>query len=318
MTFLFFIIGFIVLIKSASILVEASSFLAKRMGVSDLVIGLTIVSFGTSVPELLVNVFASINGQTEIAIGNILGSNIANVLLILGISIAIRSLKVQKSTILSEIPFSLIAALLVGFLANAGLYDSSNQLILSRVDGCILLFFFLLYMLYIVALAKTEGPDTSTEETVPVSKIPPGVLILVSLVGLYFGGDWVVKGAVEIANYFGLSQSFIGLTIVAVGTSLPELVTSAVAAAKNKSDLAVGNVIGSNIFNILWILGLSSLIKPLPFQVTSNFDILAIIGSSTLVIIGLLIGKRYVLQRWVGYVFVLVYVGYIYLLVARG
>lgn len=319
MEMVLFFIGFFILIKGAGWLVDGASVLAKKMGVSDLVVGLTIVSFGTSLPELLVNLFASIEGNTEIAIGNILGSNVANVLLILGITALISKIPVQRSTLLSEIPFALTASLLLGFLANANLFDSaSSSLYLGRLDGIILLFFFLLFMLYIISLSKAEVKQETDHAVVPKTSKGSYIKIFIGLVCLYFGGLWVVDGATEIALYFGLSQSFIGLTVIAVGTSLPELVTSAVAAYRGNADIAIGNVIGSNIFNILWILGLSAVIKPLPFLLASNFDIVVIIGSSALLIICLIVGKRNVLQRWAGLLFVLCYIAYIYLLITRG
>lgn len=317
--FLFFI-GFVLLILGAQWLVDSSSGLAKRLGVSELVIGLTIVSFGTSLPELIVNIFASIDGNAEIAIGNILGSNIANVLLILGVSSIIGKIQVQKSTLLSEIPFSIIAILLLGYLANASLFEVRDSLFLSQLDGVVLLFFFLLYMLYIVSISKNELiiEVSSDKNVVKVEQRFVYVKLILGLVGLYFGGIWVVDGAIVFAKYFGMSESFIGLTVIAIGTSLPELVTSATAAYKGKGDIAIGNVIGSNIFNILWILGLSSIIKPLPFLTASNHDILVVTGSSVLLIILIIVGNGNVLKRWSGFLLLLSYIAYIWFLINRG
>lgn len=313
-----FIVGFLLLIKGADFLVEGASSIAKKFQVSDMVVGLTIVSFGTSMPELIVNVLASVNGNSEIAIGNVFGSNIANILLILGVSAIIFPLAVQKNTVLTEIPFSLIAVLLVGFLANASLFDTTPELIVSRLDGIILLFFFLLFMVYIFYIAsknkdleENPGPKTTLTQTKAIVWVIGGVL------ALFIGGKLVVDGAVEFATYFGLSEAFIGLTVVAIGTSLPELVTSAMAARKGNSDIAVGNAVGSNIFNILWILGLSAVIRPLPFETISNLDILMIIFASVLLIFSLAIGKRGSIDRLNGLLFLLVYVAYLFFLVQR-
>jgi cation:H+ antiporter len=319
LTYLAFIVGFVLLIKGAEVLVNGASAIAKILRVSDMVIGLTIVSFGTSMPELLVSAMSAFQGNADIAIGNILGSNIANVLLILGIAAIFSPLTIQENTLLSEIPFSLAAALLLGFLANAALLVDTPELLLSRLDGGILLFFFLLFMAYIYRLAlQGASLEKLTGATLSLALPKALMLIAVGVLGLFLGGKWVVDGAVAIANAFGVSQSLLGLTIIAVGTSLPELVTSAVAAYKKKSDIAVGNVVGSNIFNILWILGMSALIRPLPFNMLSNTDILVVIFSSSLLILALAIGKKYTLDRWKGVVFIGIYIGYIAYLIQRG
>ncbi|MEJ8801510.1 calcium/sodium antiporter [Pontibacter sp. H249] len=314
-----FIVGFVFLIKGADILVSGASSIAKRYGLSDMVVGLTIVSFGTSLPELIINILSSLQGQSELAIGNVFGSNVANLLLILGITALICPLPIKRNTILTEIPFSLIATLLVGFLANAALIDNREELYISRTDGGILLFFFVLFMAYIYNIARTNKDEVlpeELEEEIPLGKAI--VYIVLGVIGLFLGGKWVVDGAVDIAQNFGLSESFIGLTIVAIGTSLPELVTSAMAAYRRNIDIAVGNVVGSNIFNLLWILGISALINPLPFDVVSNSDIVMMIVASTLLIITMPVGKKNTIDRWNGILFLLVYIGYIVFLVQRG
>lgn len=319
LTYVLFLAGFVVLIKGADVLVTASSSIAKRYSISDMVVGLTIVSVGTSLPELVVNIFSSLQGESELAIGNVFGSNVANLLLILGITAIICPLPIKRTTILTEIPFSLIATLLVGFLANAALIDNRTELYISRSDGFILLFFFVLFMAYIYNVAKTNKDETPEEEEIPSMPITKAVIyILLGIAGLFLGGKWVVDGAVEIARSFGLSESFIGLTIVAVGTSLPELVTSATAAYRRSIDIAVGNVVGSNIFNLLWILGISAVINPLPFDVVSNSDIAMMILASTLLVISMAIGRKNTIDRWNGILFLLVYAGYIYFLIQRG
>lgn len=317
MNFILLIIGLLALIKGAQWLVKGASSIARSRNISNMVIGLTIVSFGTSLPELVINIFASIEGNTGIAVGNIFGSNIANVLLILGIAAIIFPLRITKPTIVSEIPFSIMAALAVGFLANAALFEVHDQLKLSRIDGGILLFFFVLFMIYIFKLGGNDPEEESSNE--PILTLRKSIFfIAIGLLGLYLGGNWTIDGAVYFAQMLGMSESFIGLTIVAVGTSLPELVTSAVAAYKKEVDIAVGNVVGSNIFNVFWILGISAVIKPLPFIKTSNFDILMIIFSSILIIAVLPFSKKNQIERRNGVLFIMIYVGYIYFLTLRG
>lgn len=320
MDYFLFAVGFVLLIKGADLLVSGASSIAMKFNISEMIIGLTIVSFGTSLPELLVNVTASLNGNPGIAIGNIFGSNIANILLILGISAIIKPLPIQKNIYFSEIPFSLIATLLVGFLANAALFSDVKTLTLSGIDGVILLAFFALFMGYIYAVHKSSSSQQDTLEDIhkDISMRKSVGMIVVGLAGLYFGGEWVVTGAVKIAQIFGLSETFIGLTIIAIGTSLPELVTSAMATLKGNTDMAVGNVVGSNIFNLLWILGISAVIRPLPFDVASNSDIMMIIASSALLLFAVSVGKGAKIVRWEGILFLIVYALYIYFLILRG
>ncbi|AKD01968.1 calcium/sodium antiporter [Pontibacter korlensis] len=317
--YILFFIGFVMLIKGADLLVDGASSIAKRYGLSDMVVGLTIVSFGTSLPELIINILSSMQGQSELAIGNVFGSNVANLLLILGITALICPLPIKRNTILTEIPFSLIATLLVGFLANATLLNTRTELYISRLDGGILLFFFVLFMVYIYNIAKTNKDEVLPDDNAEMMPMGKSVLFIVlGAAGLFLGGKWVVDGAVHIAQSLGLSESFIGLTVVAIGTSLPELVTSAMAAYRRNIDIAVGNVVGSNIFNLLWILGISALISPLPFNMMNNADIIMMILASTMLIIAMPIGKRNAIDRWNGIVFLLVYFSYIGYLVVRG
>lgn len=318
-TYILFIVGFILLVKGADLLVSGASSLARKLNVSDLIIGLTVVSFGTSMPELIVNIMASVQGNSEIAVGNVMGSNVANLLLILGLTAVVKPLPIHRNTAYTEIPFSLTATILVGFIANAALFNDREELMISREDGLLLLLFFALFMAYIFRVAKEENENLLPEETVmemPVAKAL--ALVLVGIAGLFLGGKWVVEGAIELATIFGMSQSFIGLTIVAIGTSLPELVTSIIAAQKGNTDVAVGNAVGSNIFNLLWILGVSSVIRPLPFQVVNNDDILVLVFASSLVLFGLAVGKKDTIDRWIGALFLVLYIGYIAFLVQRG
>jgi len=303
--------GFILVIKGASLLVDGASALAKKLSVSDLVIALTVVAFGTSLPELSVNVFASIKGTTDIAVCNILGSNIANILLILGISGIIYPLIVTKGTVWKEIPLSLLAAILLGVMANDKLIDNAGNSELSRIDGLILLSFFVIFIYYSFAVAKRiEGvEDLLFRKEFNTRKVI--ALIVFGLAALILGGRLVVDGAVYIANALGISQSTIGLTIVAVGTSLPELATSAVAAYKRNYEIAIGNVVGSNIFNIFFILGISSLIRPLPFQSRNNLDIGVMVLASILLFVFMFTGKRHKLDRWEASLFLAIYAGYL-------
>lgn len=314
--YILFIVGFILLIYSAKWLVEGSSSIAKNFHIPDLIIGLTVVAFGTSAPELIVNIIAGYTDKPDLAIGNIIGSNISNIMLILGVTAIIMEIPVQKSTILSEIPFSLTAALLFGFLANITIIDDEPSMSLSQLEGMILIFFFFLFLLYIIYMAR-QNQDIDTEE---IGDLPNGKAIFYTIggmIGLFIGGKLVVDNASKIASLWDFSQTFIGITIVGVGTSLPELVTSAIAALKRNADIAVGNIVGSNIFNLLWVLGITSMIKPLPFNVVSNIDILVIIGSSTLLILFMIIGRKYTIDRWQGYIFILCYIVYLYYLVDR-
>ena len=318
LTYILFALGFVLLIKGADWLVNGASAIAKKYRVSDIVIGLTIVSMGTSMPELVVNILASLSGSAELAVGNVFGSNIANILLILGVAAIIYPLPLQRSTVVSEIPFSLMAALMVGFLANAALFDKYQGLIISRTDGGILLFFFVLFMLYIFKIAREDSGRDAGESYQEQPMFRAGGLVLVGMLALFLGGKWTVDGATFIATKLGMSESFIGLTVVAIGTSLPELVTSALAASRRNTDIAVGNAVGSNIFNLLWILGVSAVIHPLPFDVLSNFDILMIIFASTLLILSISLEKNRAVGRISGVVFILCYLAYLVFLLQRG
>ncbi|MCF8228520.1 MAG: calcium/sodium antiporter [Bacteroidales bacterium] len=316
--YILFAAGFFLLIKGAELLIKGATRIARNYHVSDIVIGLTIVSLGTSLPELIINLFASFKGNAPIAIGNIFGSNVANVLLILGLSAVFNPLPLKKNTIYSEIPFAIIAALLVGFLANAAFSDTESHLIIDRADGVILLFFFMMFMLYIFKIARKEDEPQKGSEILGNNLKKPAFYVLLGMIMLFFGGEWVVTGASKIARDVGLSQDFIGLTVVAIGTSLPELVTSVIAAKKKSVDIAVGNVIGSNIFNLLWVLGISALIKPLPFDVINNIDILVMVFSTAIIILVLGLDRKTRINRLSGLIFVCLYIAYLYYLFVRG
>lgn len=319
LTYVLMIVGFAALIKGADWLVSGASSVAARLGVSALVIGLTVVSFGTSAPELVVNVLASLQGNTDITIGNIAGSNSANILLILGISALIYPLAVGRGTVWKEIPFALLAMIMVVIMASDALIDGTATSALTRIDGLVLIGFFIIFLYYIFGLAKESANTEAVTETEEVRSWPVALgMIVGGLTGLVLGGKWIVDGAVSIAENFGVSEALIGLTIVAVGTSLPELATSAVAAYRKNVDIAVGNIVGSNIFNVFWILGLSAVIRPLPFTPQLVLDLLVATGATVLLFFALFAGKRHQLERWQGGVFVLLYVAYIVFLVMRG
>lgn len=316
LTYILFLFGFFLLIKGAHFLVDGSASIAKKLKISSIVIGLTIVAFGTSMPEFIVNIFASAQGNSEIAIGNILGSNIANILLILGISAIIYPITAKRNTVLKEIPLSLLAIIILGLMANDMLIDGVSFSSITRIDGFVLLAFFLIFLYYTFGITKSVE-DIAEQDEIKVFTYSKAILfIILGLAGLIIGGKWIVDGAVKIAEFFNVSQSLIGLTIVAIGTSLPELATSAIAAYKKQSDIAIGNVVGSNIFNIFWILGASAVIKPLPFNPSSNVDIAMTIAASILLLSVMFIGPKKVIERWQGVFMVLVYIGYIVFLVS--
>lgn len=317
-TTILFFLGFIFLIKGADWLVSGASSLAYRFGVSALVVGLTIVAFGTSAPELIVSILSSLGGNTDIAIGNVVGSNIANIFLILGISAMIYPLSVQKGTVWKEIPFALLAVVVLFVLANDHLIDGAVSSVLSKIDGLILIGFFVIFLYYIFGVAfQTESSES--DELVPQFRVMQSTMqIIGGIAGLVIGGKWIVDGAVSFASNLGVSESLIGLTIVAIGTSLPELATSAVAAYKKNVDIAIGNIVGSNIFNVFWILGVSSIITPLPFTAGANTDLSVAIAATLLLFFALFVGRKHIIEKWQGVVFVLLYVLYIAYLISRG
>ncbi len=317
MTFLLFVIGFVLLIKGADLLVSGASSASKRLGVSSLVIGLTVVAFGTSAPELIVNLLASFQGNTDIAIGNVIGSNIVNILLILGISSIIYPLTVSRGTVWKEIPFALLALVVVAVMANDQFFDGAESSLITRTDGLVLIGFFVVFLYYIFGIAK-QSTGNNSEEIVVYSWMRSIIMMVAGLVGLVVGGKWIVDGAISFATSLGVSEALIGLTIVAVGTSLPELATSAVAAYRKNVDIAVGNIVGSNIFNVFWILGISATITPLPFSSSLEVDILVAVGATVLLFLNLFIGRKHQIERWQGVLFVTAYVCYISYLVLRG
>jgi cation:H+ antiporter len=307
-------LGFIALIWGAGRLVEGAAALARSFGVSELVIGLTIVALGTSQPEFVVNLVAAYRGQGSILYGNVIGSNLVNLLAILGISGLIFPIAVPRSVVWREVPMSLLATLLFMFLVN-----DKQPYSLSRLDGLFLFASFLAFMAYIFFTVRRQNRIRQEEQQ---SEKParsfkamwrPFLKVLLGLVLLVIGGELVVSHAVAIATAAGMSYSLVGLTIIATGTSLPELATSVVAAWKGKSDIAVGNIIGSNIFNFCFVAGSVAMVKPAPYDTAFNASLWLLLAGTAFLFAAFFIGKRYVLDRWQAGLLLLVYllaVGY--------
>ncbi|MBA2745833.1 MAG: calcium/sodium antiporter [Flavisolibacter sp.] len=306
------LIGFILLIKGAEWLVNGSSALAKKYNISNITIGLTIVAFGTSAPELVVNSFASIQDHEEIVFSNIIGSNNFNLFIILGITGLISPLMVQSRTIYREIPISFFAIALLFVLSNDLLSGGTG--VVTRMDAGLLLLMFFFFLYYVYFQLKRDPAD----EEIPThnySNLKITLLIIIGLAGLVLGGRMVVMNAIEMATQLGVSEKIIGLTIVAAGTSLPELTTSAIAAMKKKTDIAIGNIIGSNIFNIFLILSISGLIDPLYYNEIFNTDMMILGGGTVFLFLALAQSRKKILHRWQAAVLLVSYVSYtIYLI----
>lgn len=318
MNFLILFAGLVALVKSADWLVDGASALAKRVGVSPLLVGLTIVSVGTSLPELMVNVISAANGSTGLALGNVVGSNLANTLLILGMAALIYPPKMALSTVWKEIPFSLLAALVVLVLVSDRGIDGAEFNLLTRSDGLVLLSFLAIFLYYLanMALKPKEVGEEAIETHLPLSRAM--FLVVAGCVGLYFGGDWTVKGATAIAVTLGMSDFLISATIVAIGTSLPELVTCVRASSRKEGELAVGNVVGSNIFNIFGILGITSLIRPIALPPGALIDLVFLAAMSVVLFVTMFLGTRHRLGRVEGGLFVALYFGYLGYMILRS
>ncbi len=303
---LLFIAGLAALILGGEALVRGASALAKMLSVPEIVIALSVVAFGTSSPELVVNIVAALEGHDSIVLGNVVGSNIFNIFLILGISSLIFPLSVDRNTVWREIPFALISAIVLLILLNVGLTPSPT---LSRIDGIILLILFSTFIGYIFIISEIKFEHASSVNSHSGLKIAG--LIFGGLIGLMAGGKLVVDSSVVIAEAAGISERIIALTIISGGTSLPELATSAIAAYRKKPDIAVGNIVGSNIFNILMILGVSSLIRPTLSPPGANLDIAVSIVASILLFVTMFTGKLRKIDRWEGILFLVLYCAYL-------
>ena len=315
------VIGFLLLVKGADYFVEGASSIARKLRIPTFVIGLTIVAFGTSAPELAVSLTAALKGSNDIAIGNVVGSNIFNTLVVLGASAAITPVAVEKGIIKKDYPLSIFAAILLGVLSLDMILFQAPAMTIGRVDGVVLLVVFAFFMYTTVkAGLKERAASVSPEHEEALSNMsrPVGksmIILIIGLTGIVIGGDFSVEGAKEIARAFGLSEALIGLTIVAFGTSLPELVTSIVAARKGESDIAVGNVIGSNIFNIFFILGISAVISPMNVTETYLYDIAVLIAVMAFSYIP--IAKTKKVGRALGIIMVVAYFAYTAYLIMR-
>jgi len=308
---LLLVAGLTILIFGANYMVEGASVLAKKFNISNLAIGLTVVAFGTSAPELVVNTFAAVQGHSDIVFGNVLGSNNFNLFIILGITGLITPLAVQSSTAWKEIPISFVAIIVLFILVNDVFIFNADNSFLSRIDGAILLIFFALFLFYVYKQLKSDPTETEELITVPaLSGAKTAVFIIGGLAGLVYGGHLVVNNAIEIAESLGISQKIIGLTVVAAGTSLPELATSVVAALKKNADIAVGNIIGSNIFNVFLILGASATLSPIIFDPVFNTDMYVLAGGTIFLFAAMFMAGRKKLDRWEAAVMLLFYLGY--------
>ncbi|GHA35315.1 K+-dependent Na+/Ca+ exchanger [Salinimicrobium marinum] len=310
LNFLLLLAGFVALVFGATKLVEAASSIAVKLGIPSIVIGLTIVAFGTSAPELVVNLMAAFSGSTEVVMGNVLGSNIFNILGILGISAIIYPLTVKSTTTWLEIPLSLLAAVCVLIVAADVALDSASVNLVSRSEGLIMLLFFIIFLVYNLLIAKSSE-TTEKMETKEYATGKAVVYIILGFAGLILGGRLIVDNAVEIARVAGLSERVIGLTVISIGTSLPELATSIVAVRKKNLDIAIGNVVGSNIFNIFFILGLSTTITPVAINAGSFVDIFTNIAASLLLFLFIFTGKGRKVERWEGFLFLILYIIYV-------
>jgi len=303
------IVGFVALILGANWLVNGATSIGVKAKLSPLIIGLTIVAFGTSLPEMIVNIFACIKGSPELAIGNIIGSNTMNILLILGVSSMIFPIDVNKISIKRDIPAGFVATLAVTLMANDYFQDTSGTI--NWVEGLVLLLMGLGY-LYLTFKKSSDNSENYESSEQPV-EMPWGktiIELIIGIIGLYIGGELVSNNAQVLALNWGMSESTVGLTVVATATSLPELVTSVVAALKKNSSIAIGNVLGSNILNIFMVLGVSSLITPLPFDPKMNQQLLILFAANTIMLTVVFTGKGRKISRFEGFILTLGYVGF--------
>lgn len=314
------IIGLILILGGANYMTDGAAAVARRLGMSDFMVGLTVVSMMTSAPELVVSIVSASHGSAQMAIGNIVGSNIFNILVIVGVVALVRPINIGRGILVNEIPLVILSSVVLLIMGNAPLLDHGSH-ILSRVDGLLLLLFFVIFMRYTINSAKATGEPTGDNDTPQKTKIIPLPKALIFLFGglaaLIFGGQWFVDGATGLARAIGWSEALIGLTILAAGTSLPELATSVAAAMKGMPGMCIGNVIGSCIFNIFFVLGLTSTVLPLEFGSIGNLDLLTLTGASLLFwIVGWFWGNRCI-NRAEGALMLILYIGYIIALYTR-
>ncbi len=307
-----------VVIKGADYFVKGAGSVSAKFGISTFVIGLTVVAVGTSSPEIFVNIIAAQNGATDLSIGNILGSNIANILLALGISALFAPLAMQSRTVWKEFPYSLLAGVMVFVLGADLMINGSGDNVITRSDGMVLLAFFVIFLVYTFGLSKMKDDNDTEEEMEVYGWLRSFIYIIGGLFALIVGGKAVVESATVLASMLGMSQNLIGLTVVAVGTSLPEIVTSVMAVRKGFVDMVVGGVVGSNIFNVFLVLGLTALVAPLQFGKDSITDAFFLMFISIILFMAMFVGKKHTLERWQGAIFVLLYAVYILFAIWRG
>ncbi len=308
-TYLLFVVGFAILIGGAHALVTGASSIGLKLKVPQMVMGLTVVALGTSLPELMVNIFASVQGSMDLAIGNILGSNITNTLLVVGASALIVPITLGRKTLTKDIPFSLLALVVLFLLANDWIFGRES--VISRIDGVILIILLIVFLVSILSKNGIKDPVNEQLREFPLGRSI--AYITIGSVGLYFGGKWIVDGALDIARLVGISETAMGLTLVSGATSLPELVTSIIASRKNNADMALGNAIGSNIMNILLVLGVTALIRPIPFSIHLNVEIGLVFLAGILLFVFARMGKtKNTLSRLEGLLLVLLYIAFIY------
>lgn len=319
------IAGLVLILVGANMLTDGASAISRRMGISDLIVGLTVVAFGTSAPELVISVLSATEGSAEMAVGNVVGSNIFNILVIIGLTACIHPIKIDKGVMINEIPMVILAAVIMIVLGNSAWLSGGGINEISRVNAIFLLIFGLLFLRYTIGSAKkTAKPelDPTAKSVADKGEMPIWKALLwfiIGLAGLIFGGDKFVDGASGVASALGVSDAVIGLTIVAVGTSLPELATSIVASAKGESGLAVGNVIGSNIFNVLFVLGITGTVTPLGFGGIGNVDLMVLLGASVMFWVFGWFFKERTITRREGALLFLGYIAYmIYLLTVKA
>ena len=306
--------GLVLILLGANYLTDGASSLAKKLKVSDLVIGLTVVAFGTSAPELAVSISSAVKGSADIAIGNVVGSNMFNTLMIVGCTALFAPVIVTKNTLLKEIPLCILSAIALLVICNDKLFDSYTNEVVSRTDGFMLLLFFIIFMVYTFSIARQNSHEEAEEVKVISLWLTP-IYIIGGMAALVYGGNIFVDGATGIARALGVSESVIGLTLVAGGTSLPELATSVVAAMKKSPEMAIGNVIGSNLFNIFLVLGATASISPLHLIGITNFDLFSLVIASVLLWLFGVFYKTRTITRIEGTILVLCYVAYIIALI---
>ncbi len=319
--FILFIFGFILLKKGADMLVEGASSIAKRFKVSDAVIGLTVVALGTTMPEFTVGLTGAFSGQVDVSLGNVIGSTIANSLFILGVAALVSQLVVRKETASQELPFFFFSVLAVLFLANDAFLDGSAKSVITRADGLVLLVLFVAFLYYTLTSGRFAKQDIKDVKVEQVKFFRPHIAIGMVVGGaaaLFLGGRWVVDGAVEMARLFHISEALIGLTLVAFGTSLPELFTAVTAARKNKADIAIGNIIGANILNLVWVLGFCAFVRGIDYSTELNVDFLFSAGATVLLSMMIYVGKKNILGKLEGVVLLGAYVAYLAFIIIRG